>query len=185
MAELRDLVDNLSVRREVSVELYTRSAVRSGFVTCPAGSRLSDVLNDAFAGKDETKKAFLGFVPADGPADAVQSEGRLREYIRKSAIDLVAVANGNQARGMGSTAGGRVRLNREKAPAPISLELGSYTLIGNLYRVPGQTVEAVLNNDDQFLPLTDVTMVRENLVYGTRPFVAVNKREIISCREEN
>ena len=53
-----------------------------------------------------------------------------------------------------------------------------------MYRLPGQTIREVLDEKTLFLPLTDVTMVLEGRIYGTRPFVAVRKDQIISLKEE-
>jgi hypothetical protein len=183
-AELDEMVAQRRGGAEVSVELYTRSAVRSGQVTCPAGSRLSDVLNDA-AGDREGRAAFLDFQPMGPPADLSRDDRVAREFVRKSAIDLVAVSDAEAGQATAGAAGDVAPRYREKTPARITLELGAYTLIGDMYRAPGETVEDVLNAGAQFLPLTGVTMVRDNLFYGTRPFVAVNKREVISCREES
>ena len=108
-----------------------------------------------------------------------------REYVRKSAIDLVAVAGENDGKVTAGVAAEDVGRYLEKSPARISLDVGSYTLTGDLHCAPGETVEDVLNADAPFLPLTSVTMVRDNLLYGNRPFIAVNKREVISCREES
>jgi hypothetical protein len=176
-ADLERMVERRIGGAAVDVELYTRAAVRSGQVTCPPGARLSDLLNDAARGDGPAPAAFLDFQPAYG--------GGNREFVRKSAIDLVAVADAAAGKVTAVVSGEAVGPHREKSPARISLDVGSYTLTGDMHCAPGETVEDVLNADAPFLPLTSVIMVRDNLLYGNRPFIAVNKREVISCREES
>ncbi len=186
-AELRDLVEHHAGGVDVSVELYTRRAVRSGQVTCPTGSRLSDLLNGSVTGENPGRVAFLGFLPAGGASDFDRGTGSLREYVRKSAIDLVAVADqgaGQVTAGPAGADGEGGRRYREKSPVRITLDVGSYTIMGDMHRASGETVEDVLNADALFLPLTRVIMVRDNLLYGARPFIAVNKAEVVSCRQD-
>jgi hypothetical protein len=50
--------------------------------------------------------------------------------------------------------------------------------------IAGQGIRSVLDLPGVFFPLTDVTIGHEYGLYGTRPFVAVNKKHIISLRVE-
>ncbi len=181
---LKALVESLSNGGEVSVELYAGPDVLCGRLTCPAGSRLSDLLNDSASSNGEARSTFLEFVPSTRPGECEPRDVESREYIRKSVIDLLTVSDGDVGRRTGGSGLRQVRWFRKKTPVRVIIQLGTYTLIGDLHCDPDKTVHDVLNDDAQFLPLTNVTMVRDSLVYGTRPFVAVNKREVISCREE-
>ena len=184
LEELKKLIDRQDSGSEVGVELYTRSGIRSGQLTCPVGSRLSDLLNDSYPGVPEGGKTFLGFVPACRPGDVEQGEDKPKEYVSKSTIQLLAVFDNDLGRGIGASGSGSHHLYQEKLPIRVSLQLGTYTLIGIMHYGMAQTVEDVLNEKYPFLPLTEVTMLRDNRYYGTRPFVAVNKREVILCKEE-
>jgi hypothetical protein len=181
---LKALVESLSNSGEVSVELYAGPEVLCGRLTCPAGARLSDLLNDSASVDGQARSTFLEFAPTPKANEPEPREEGSREYIRKSVIDLLTVSDRDLGRRTGTTGLQSAPWFRKKSPARVIIQLGTYTLIGDIHCNADQTVHDVLNDDAQFLPLTDVTMVRDSLVYGTRPFVAVNKREIISCREE-
>jgi hypothetical protein len=181
---LKALVESLSNSGEVSVELYAGPDVLSGRLTCPAGSRLSDLLNDSGLAGGDARSTFLEFSPTARPGESEPREIESREYIRKSVIDLLTVSDRDLGRRTGTGGLRNVQWFRKKTPVRVIIQLGTYTLVGDIHCNPDQTLHDVLNDDAQFLPLTDVTMVRDSLIYATRPFVAVNKREVISCREE-
>jgi hypothetical protein len=178
------LVESLSNSGEVSVELYAGPDVLCGRLTCPVGSRLSDLLNDSASSNGEARSTFLEFAPTSRPGETEPREGESREYIRKSVIDLLTVSDRDVSRRTGSSGLRQAQWFRKKTLVRVIIQLGTYTLVGDIHCNADQTVHDLLNDDAQFLPVTNVTMVRDSLVYGTRPFVAVNKREVISCREE-
>jgi hypothetical protein len=184
LLNLEALVESLSNGGEIDVELFAGPEVLYGRLTCPTGSRLSDLLNDSLPTEREARSTFLEFLLKPRPGDFEPGENEAREYIRKSAIDLLAISDGDVGRKTGNSGRRNAHLFQKKSPVRVVLQLGTFTLIGDIHRSPGQTVHDVLNDDAQFLPLTDVTMVRDSLIYGTRPFIVVNKREVISCREE-
>jgi hypothetical protein len=62
----------------------------------------------------------------------------------------------------------------------VSIELPGYSLDGTMHCSPGRTIRDVLDENTMFLPMTEVTIIRDNRVYGSRPFVAVRKEQIIS-----
>jgi hypothetical protein len=61
--------------------------------------------------------------------------------------------------------------------------MSTYALIGNIHLASKQTVRDVLKDHRLFLPLTDATITDDSGFRGERPFVAVNKRQIITLRE--
>jgi|WetSurMetagenome_2_1015567.scaffolds.fasta_scaffold126169_2 hypothetical protein len=183
LQNLKSMVEGLSNGGEMSVELYTDAEVMCGRLICPVGSRLSDLLNDSSSNKQGTKTTFLEFVPMPRPDDLESSENELREYISKSAIDLMTVSDSNVGRGTENIHSRNIPMFRKKSTVRIIVQLLTYTLIGNIHCSLGQTVNDVLNDDAQFIPMTNVTMARDALIYGTRPFVAVNRDKIISCWE--
>ncbi len=169
---------------QVALEFYTPSRVLSGYVPCPTGLRLLDLLNGVVTREPETKGEFLEFYDTSYPSPECSHPDETREYVRKAAIEMVAVSDANLARGIGARGVSRLYPFVEKAPVRVSLELPSYSLVGNVHCVHGQGVHQVLNEDASFLPLTDVSIAHQYSFYGTRPFVAVNKEHIISSREE-
>jgi len=169
----------------VTLEFYTRSHVLSGQVSCPSRSRLSDLLNESSLERS-VKGEFIEFVNAyyPGNGDGDTHQDKPKEYIRKAAIQLVAVPDADLGRGIGTGNNPKAYPFVRKYTARVSLQLETYTLIGSIHCCQGQSVQDVLNDNTLFLPLTDVTIAREYHVYATRPFVAVNKQQIISSREE-
>ena len=146
-ADLERMVERGIGGAAVSVELSRRSAVRSGQVACRREYRLSDLLNDVVLSRgNPARAAFLDFRPAEGATDTGDG-GRHREYVRKSAIDLVAVGGEDDGKVTAGVAAEDVGRYLEKSPARISLDVGSYTLTGDLHCAPGETVEDVLNAD--------------------------------------
>jgi hypothetical protein len=181
---LEELVESLSNGGEINVELFAGTEMLYGRLTCPADSRLSDLLNDSLPTEREARSTFLEFLVKPRPGEFEHSANESREYIRKSAIDFLAISDDDADRKTGRSNRRNALLFRKKSPVRVVLQLGAFTLIGDIHCSPGQTVHDVLNDDAQFVPLTDVTMVRDGLIHGARPFVVVNKREVISCREE-
>jgi hypothetical protein len=168
----------------VPLEFYTNSRVVSGYVSCPNGARLLDILNGTSAAERNLKGDFLEFIDAPHPEEELPRENG-KGYVRKSAVQLVGISDSALGRGIGASDGPKLYPFVKKSPVRVNLELQTYTLIGSIHRTQGQTMQDVLNEDSSFLPLTDVTIAREYSVYGTRPFVAVNKQQIISSREEH
>src|SRR3972149_958361 len=173
----------------VSLDFFTSSRVLSGYATCPKGSRLLDVLNGQLAPGPAAKGAFLEFAAAE-PVSAGEAgiDKTPKQYVRKTSIQFVGVPEADLARGAGARPGARCYPFSPKSAVRVSLQLQDYSLSGNLHRKEGQSIQAVLNEETQFLPLTDVTIARESdgdcHLFGLRPFVAVNKDQIISSREE-
>ena len=105
-------------------------------------------------------------------------------YIRKTGINLAAISDPESARGAGGKPPPKPYPAKEKLSVLVSLETPTLTLDGTMYHLPRQTIGDVLDEKTLFLPLTDVTIVRENHIYGKRPFVAVRKEQILSLKEE-
>jgi hypothetical protein len=177
-------IDNL-----VPVELLVKSRLMKGRISCPIASRISDLLNGEYVRRGRAKSEFLEFVPAaDVPEIGIQPE-TFKEHIRKTAIDLLALSADGVRKGVARDGGPQVYPYKRKKAVSVRLEvsLSGYgcSLSGSMHCGKGQTSADVLNDDRQFLVLTNVTLAYEVGMRGTRPFVAVNKAQIISCREQN
>jgi hypothetical protein len=70
-----------------------------------------------------------------------------------------------------------------KTPIEVHVKRESYSISGKLFRNKKQNILDVLNDGMFFLPMTDVTISMDSGYFGNRPFVAVNKQQIISVVE--
>ena len=169
----------------VSLELYTQSRVLSGYIRCPRELRLLDLLNGAGSSEHGINHGFFEFVDISASGEEHKYQERLREYIRKTSVELIATSDVNLARGVGAKGGVKLYPFVPKSAVPVSLELPTYTLIGSVHCSQGQSLHDVLNEDRLFIPLTGVTIAHQYGPYATRPFVAVNKEQVTSSREED
>jgi len=128
---------------------------------------------------------FLEFIDISASGEEHTYQEGLREYIRKAAVQLVATSDVNLARGVGAKGGAKLYPFVPKSAVPVSLQLQTYTLIGCAHCSQGQSLYDVLNEDKLFIPLTGVTIAHQYGLYATRPFVAVNKEQVTSSREED
>jgi hypothetical protein len=168
----------------LQLEFYTQFRVLSGYIHCPVERRLLDLLNDAGASDYDINGEFLEFIDISASSEDQAYQQGLKEYIRKAAIQLVGISDTNLARGVGTKAGSKLYPFIQKSTFPVSLQLQTYTLTGSIHYSQGQSVQDVLNEQKLFIPLTDVTIAHQYGMYATRPFVAVNKEQVISSREE-
>jgi hypothetical protein len=130
----------------------------------------------------------LEFVAAPDSGDRDTYENKPREYIRKAAVELLAISDGDLRRGIGGRSDAKVYPFKQKSRVPVNLQLNlqlnAYAVTGSIHCSQRQTIQDVLNDDRPFLALTDVAMPHEFHICGTKPFIALNKQQIISCREE-
>jgi len=143
-------------------------------LNCPSGIRISDLLNRT----DDTRPGrnlFLELI------DITTGEVT---YLRKETVQFVTADDPRTGRGFGGASGYTQYPVVEKLPVRVNIELKSYRLIGQAYQMKNRTLKAVLAENAVFLPLTDVIIIRESKLIGEKPFVAVNKRQIISLKKE-
>jgi hypothetical protein len=168
----------------VPLELYTPSRVLSGYIRCLRELRLLDLLNGE-GSAEYGVNGFFEFVDTSASGEEPTHQERLREYIRKTAVELIATSDVNLARGAGAKSGAKGYPFVAKSTVPVSLQLPTYTLSGCAHCSPGQSLYDVLNEDSLFIPLTDVTIAHQYGLHATRPFAAVNKEQVTSSWEED
>ena len=168
-----------ATQETVELECYTGGDVISGCVPCPIELRLIDVFNSKENGSE-----FVHFVDTSDIGTSRVDWNERDVYVKKSAIQFMAVSDADTRRGEGANRARRDYPYVLKYPAQVSLRLPAFTLIGTIHRCRGQTIEEVLNDSGRFLPLTEVTIARDSHAYGSRAFVAVNREHIIWSREE-
>jgi hypothetical protein len=165
----------------IPVEFYMETKVRKGFLHIPSELRILDLLNRTGSVDRDILSEYIEFMTVLNPQNDEHKEA---QYIRKDAVNLVAIADINTARGAGGKPPPKVYPVSEKAPLRISVEIPGVTLQGDMHRLPRQTVRDVLDEKSPFLPLTNVMIAPEGHDEETRPFVAIRKAQILLLKEE-
>ena len=168
-----------SAAQVLDIEVYSRSPVRAGRLACPASMRFLDLLNNQFLG-GTGEEGFLEIMePTTG--ESVQA-GKL--YFRKSALEIVALTESDTHRGAGAASSAKAYPFVSKTTRRVSIELPGYSVSGDIHLPEGQDIQAVLKEQKAFFALTGAVIMDESGLRVERPFVAVNKRQITSLREE-
>ena len=182
---MQERAPNMVVERtvcKVPLELYTGSRVLSGQVSYHTGSRVTELLNGEVAINTDraVKSGFIGLSDCTrlDSVDASPKEHTI--YVRKSSIQMVAIADSDTGRGVGADSNHKNYPFVNKSPVEVSLDLDGYTVTGSIYCRQGQTILDVLDDERSFLPMTSVKITRRNNVECSRPFAAINKRKIES-----
>ncbi len=171
-----------TIRRQtpdwLALECYTGDEVLAGRIRWPAGVRLLDLLNSLYTTQQDSSGEFLDFVDISEGDDGVET------HVSKASLEMVTISDPNLARGVGAETSPKYPFVR-KGGVAVSLRLRKYTVSGTMHLAERQTIQDVLNRDALFLPVTDAAILTpENRFYGSRPFVAVNKRNITWVRVE-
>jgi hypothetical protein len=154
------------------LECYTEDEVLAGRIRWPIGLRLLDLLNSLYTTQNDSSGEFLNFIDISRKNDSV------RTFISKAAVQMVTIAENDLARGAGAEVNRHYPFIR-KSEVPISLRLKTYVVNGTVHLADGESIQDILNRDTMFVPVTNVTMTTTaNQFYGTRPFIAVNKKHI-------
>ena len=166
----------------LSLEFFTEVEVLQAQLYCHPGARILDVLNQNSDENSRSRHAFMGLLEQGTEA---KSAPELSEhvFIRKEMVQFVAAAGNDTGRGLGADPGSRRYPLVDKTPVKLSVRLRSYTLTGYSFLVKDQTLKFTLDESAIFLPLTDVSISSGSQAIGQKPFVAVNKRQIISIKE--
>jgi hypothetical protein len=143
-------------------------------LNCPSGVRIIDLLNRTDYASP-ARNMFLELIDINA--------GEVT-YLRKETIQFVTADDARTGRGFGGVAGHTHYPVIEKLPVRVNIELKSYRLIGQAYYMKNRTLKAMLAENAVFLPLTDVIIMRESRLIAEKPFVAVNKRQIISLKKD-
>lgn len=175
------MINQNRVENFLELEVYTQSPVKIGKMPCPSIVRVLDLLNNQFSPDDTGDKSFLELM--ESGAGAGQDEPKI--YFKKSAIDLIAFTDANAGRGIGAASSLKAYPFVSKMPRRVTIELHSYMVVGNIYCASDQSVMTILNERKAFLPATDAVITNASGFRGERPFVAINKHQIISLRENH
>ncbi len=154
------------------LECYTEDEVLSGRIRWPVGLRLLDLLYSLYTTHHDSSGEFLNFI------DISREHDSIRTFINKAAVQMVTISENDLARGAGAETNRHYPFIR-KSEVPVSLRLRTYIVSGTMHLTDNETIQDVLNRDTMFVPVTNVTLATTaNQYYGTRPFIAVNKKHI-------
>ena len=165
-----------------SIKLYMQTQVLIGNISYAPSpeARLLDALNGITDRGPVKRGRFLELTDvtiqhADGSKERLKTS-----YINRSAVQL-AVSEG----GLGSHDGPKSYPFVEKTSLPVRIETRDYIVTGNMYHIRYQKVWVVLEDPPTFLPITHAQIFNiSNGDIETIPFVAVNKKHILSLQEE-
>ncbi len=162
----------------LSLECYTEDEVIVGRIKWPIGQRLLDLLNSLYTVHRDSTGEFLDVI------DISREGSDSRTLVSKSAVRMIAISDSDLARGAGGGGSQQYPFVR-KSEVAVSLKLKTHSVNGSMHLAAGEDIHDVLNRDVLFVPVTNATLATsDNHFYGTRPFVAVNKKHIVWVRVE-
>ena len=169
----------------LAVTLCMQTHMLSGFIYLHSDERLLDLLNGISVRRLESRGKFLAL--SDVTVHKADSEGEKlpAAYINKAAIYIAATWHSDLGRGLGAQTGQKPYPFVEKLPVPVRLHLSAFSLTGSMHCASRQRAWHVLEEQQTFLPLTDVEVrPLANDMWSNVPFVAVNREQILSLQEE-
>jgi hypothetical protein len=169
----------------LAVTLCVQTHILSGFVYLHSDERLLDFLNGISVRQLESRGKFLPLSDvtihqADGKEEKLPAA-----YINKAAIYIAATWHSDLGRGLGAQTGQKPYPFVGKLPVPVRLRLSVFSLTGSMHCATGQRAWHVIEEQQMFLPLTNVEVrPLANDMWSNVPFVAVNREQILSLQEE-
>lgn len=171
---------------QLRITFYVSKQACSGYIELHDEERLSDFLNDRFAKRADVTNGFIKIVDATMILPDNSKERLPEATINKSAIQLVAIQEGDQARGLGGKEGLKSYPFVDKTPMLVRMHLQEFSIIGNMHFVVGQTPLDLLEEKQKFIPLTQAKMLTPDMTsWWKTPFVAVNREKITILSEAN
>jgi hypothetical protein len=169
----------------LAVTLCVQSHILSGFVYLQSDERLLDLLNGMPVKRLESRGKFLALSDVTVHQGDAVGEKLSSAYINKAAIYMAATWNSDLGRGLGARSGQKPYPFVEKMPIPVRLWISEFLLIGSMYCASGQRAWHVLEEEQMFLPLTNVEVrPLADGIWSDVPFVAVNREQVLSLQEE-
>ena len=168
------------------VTFYVSKQACSGYINLHDEERLSDFLNDRFAKRSDGSNGFIKITDAAMTLPDNSKERLPEATINKSAIQLVAIQEEDQARGLGGKEGMKSYPFIDKTPMLVRMHLQEFSIIGNMHFVVGQTPLDLLEEKQMFIPLTQAKMLTPDMTsWWKTPFVAVNREKITILSNAN
>jgi len=166
--------------------LFLQTEVLSGSISISTqAGRLLDELNRRMTLGPDSRDNFLELTNVIIQHIDGRQEKTALIHVNKEAIQMAATTSSDTSRGIGAKPGPKPYPFTEKVPVPVKIVMPGYEITGRMYRLSQQKVEGVLMEKIAFVPLTDAEVI--TLASGKRwevPFLAVNKRQILSLYEQ-
>lgn len=146
--------------------------------------RLLDVLNRSIvANLHRIGREFLPITDVEAFFSTGEKESLMSTHINKSSILFVAERGGGQP-DRNSIPETEASLLRAKGALPSKVDIPPYILFGKMYAEVGQGLVHVIDGEETFLPMTDVS-ISPPLPTGEWEFgfVAINKHQIVRVEE--
>ena len=162
------------------------SSIISGFTYIHDDERLLDILNGVVTRRVDSRSKSLEMVDVEISKPDGQEESRPTSYINKPAISLAATWEKNGGRGYFAKTRYKEYPFVEKLKVPVHVQLSAFSLIGNMYLGPGQMASHLLEEQAEFLPMTNVKVQPLlNKLWSDIAFLAVNRRHVLSLEQED
>jgi hypothetical protein len=161
----------------LELDFFTETQILTGGISCPAGMRILDMLNTPCNGLTSRKTEFLELEDHTKPEEK-------SVCVKKDSVLFVSAPDENMGRGLGANGEFKVYPFVSKIPMRVCIQMKNYTVCGNLFCTKNQQMIDVFNDGMFFLPLTGATIYRDSVLWGNRPFIAVNKQQVISAARE-
>jgi hypothetical protein len=169
----------------IPLTLYSESQDFDGSICCPTGLRLSDYLNCGPGNQYNKRRHYLEFIEDTKFALDSKTEEQSKSYLNREALELVAVLDADLARGLGASSSSKVYPFVNKSKICVTVRLAKLMITGNVHCSDGQSILDVLQQDTNFLPMTDVTISdNKDGRRSIKPFVLVSKEKILALQEE-
>jgi hypothetical protein len=169
-------MSNLCDTRIYEMSVYTNINTLHGEIGCPSGLRLSDLFN-------ASKSDFREFTNVRDSSFGIIDCNRRSSFVRKDSIQCLGVSPADAGRGIGAKSNIKTYPFVPKVKVNVTLQLQNYNLSGSINLREGQTIEGLLGEDKQFLPLTEVTIESLGGINDSWPFAMVNKKHLVWLQE--
>ena len=165
-------MNQLQAKELLHLELFTGEDILQGTVSCPSSLRLFDVLNQA-----KEFCVFHDFCQSDSEINGDKNDCL---YVRTGAISFAAVEDFDTGRGVKAKGKSWVGFPViAKAQRQVTVRLQNAVINGDVHFGRGQSLADLMNDERSFLPLTNASIAFRSNQPLNRPFVAINKRQII------
>lgn len=165
--------------------IFMQTEVLSGaiYISTPK-TRLLDELNGGITLGPDTSSKFIGLTNINIQHINGRQEKKVLVYVNKETVQMAATSSADTRRGFGGDPDPKPYPYIEKVPMPVEIVMSGYEVTGDMHRISHQTLEDVLVEKTTFVPLTnaEVRATASNKRWNV-PFLAVNKRQILSLYE--
>ena len=169
-------MNSLGETKFYEMSVYTNLNSLRGELACPVGMRLSDLFNNS-------KSDFREFINVrESNSKAVESY-KPKSFVRRDSIQCLGVSPANAGRGIGAKTDIKPYPFVTKLKVNVTLQLQNYHLSGWLNLREDQTIDILLSEDKQFIPLTDVIIESGEGLKDAWPFAMVNKNHLVWLQE--